>query len=167
MHNFLIFFILFISIPLYANEDTLLDILENRERLEALLEKTKNSFDFVDACPKKIYLYQGRGTKDEVKYFEYSTRILMDLMAKEFNKKRHHDTVINLTELRVEATIDRNGVLENLYLREAHPYGVIRNSGDYAGVQEIFNQIHYDFKGTMLKDECEKYVMLFTAQWNM
>ena len=148
-------------------ENTLLDILEDSDRLEALLEKSNNLFGIINTCPRIKTLFNARGSKKEKEYYKYSTEILMNLMAKEFNKKSNHETLQGLTEIRVTMLIDKSGLLEKLTLSDLHRYGPIKYSVDYVNVQKILERIQYKFKQTIIQDECGKYEIYVTARWKM
>lgn len=151
----------------HPKENTLLNILEDSDRLEALLEKSKGLFGITDACPKITNLLSARGSKKEKEYYKYSTEILMDLMGKEFNKKSNHETIQGLTELRVTMLIDKSGLLEKVTLSDVYPYGPIKNAIDYINVQKILERIQYKFKQTIIQNECGKYEIYATARWKM
>lgn len=148
-------------------EDTLFYILKDEKRREALMNKLNNHFVTTDKCPKITRIFNGSGDGDSEKYYKYSTDILMNLMAEEFNKKSNRETVKGLTEMKVIILVDKAGTLEKLSLFDVHPYGAIRNSGDYVDVQRIFDQIQYKFKATAIKEECGKYEMHATALWKI
>ncbi|MEH6450296.1 MAG: hypothetical protein V7765_16600 [Oleispira sp.] len=148
-------------------ESAFLDIIEDRSRLEALLEKSNNLFGVINTCPRIKTLFNARGSKKEKEYYKYSTEILMDLMEKEFNKKINHITIQGLTELRITMLIDKSGLLEKLTLSDLHRYGPIKYSVDYVNVQKILERIQYKFKQTIIQDECGKYEIYMTARWKM
>ena len=149
--------------------DSLIDIVKDEEkmkRLEALIEKSKRTSSRSNECPGIINIYPGQGSKKEKEYYKYATNILTNLIAKEFNDENNKEAVKDLTEMKMSMLINKDGTLENLILSEAYPYAVLRNSGDYVDVQNIFDKIEYKFKETQIVSGCGKYKLHMTAEWN-
>ena len=148
--------------------DTFLDILNDKKRVEALLERKDSLFGAtIDRCPKMISVFDFSGQEKSRDYYHYSTDILMTLMTKEFNKATNYKIVKDLTEIKLILRINLDGFLDKIELYDVYPYKVLRNAKEYGELQKILDQIKYQFKAVDVEHKCAQYELFINASWNM